>query len=71
MMKDIIEKMLKALYNIKNKNKKSNIQNNTGSNAWVICPNCKYRGSLEEFLKEDKWDTRCPKCGEDVSIFEL
>lgn len=38
---------------------------------WVVCSNCKHRGTLEEFLINDAGDTTCPKCGEDIVIFEL
>lgn len=38
---------------------------------WVVCSNCKYRGTLDEFLLKDVGDTTCPKCGEDITIFEL
>lgn len=63
-----LEKIIEKLYNItgrKQEKPKKQIK------EWVICSGCKYRGTLEEFLQADRGDTRCPRCGEDVSIFEL
>lgn len=38
----------------------------------VVCDNCGYEGPMEEFLKEDPNDSRCPECGESVELtYEL
>lgn len=64
----MLKKLQIILDNIlKNKNK----DEKENKKEWVVCSNCKYRGSFEEFLQQDTGDTTCPKCGEDIAIFEL
>jgi len=38
----------------------------------VECRACGFRGTMEDFLKLDPGDTRCPRCEEDDDlVFEL
>lgn len=66
-----LENIFARLYNSIRKNKGQHPTEQAKPKEWVVCSSCQYRGTLEEFLQIDRDDTRCPKCREDVSIFEL
>ncbi len=37
----------------------------------TTCPSCGFRGDETKFLTLDSEDTTCPKCKEDVSVYEI
>lgn len=61
----MLEKKKKKSYNIVKQQPSDEIEQ-----EWVECIVCGFRGSLDEFLSDGD-DSKCPKCGEDIQIFNL
>ena len=55
----------------RNREERRNCPQCRASGLKTKCPSCGYEGDESEFLRDDPGDTACPRCGEDVTIYEL